>query len=136
MAHVEDDVNLPRATVNKIIQESLLSGSTCARDCKELIAICCQEFIKRLSAKGNAICEKGKKKTISADHIIEAFEDMGFAEHEDEMRKELEEFRINKEKIKQIRPKNDINADEELEQQRLLDAAKERMEKGELTTPN
>lgn len=49
-----------------------------ANESRELILNCCTEFIHLISSEANEICNQKNKKTISADHILEALDKLGF----------------------------------------------------------
>ncbi|GJN90821.1 hypothetical protein Rhopal_003835-T1 [Rhodotorula paludigena] len=74
----DDDVSLPKATVNKLIQELLPEGYTATKEVKDLIAECCKEFVLAISSEANEICEKDSKKTMLPDHIVSALKALGF----------------------------------------------------------
>ncbi|TKA23317.1 hypothetical protein B0A50_07525 [Salinomyces thailandicus] len=91
-----DDLSLPKATVQKIITETLSSPAlqaqigladpsstsmTFAKETRDLLIECCVEFITMLSSEANEIAEKDAKKTIACEHIIKALEELGFAEY-------------------------------------------------------
>jgi histone H3/H4 len=68
----DEDVSLPKATITKVIKENLAGEIRCGNDARDLIADCCVEFIQMIAAEANDVCNKGKKKTISPEHVIEA----------------------------------------------------------------
>ncbi|KAM0755172.1 histone-fold-containing protein [Meredithblackwellia eburnea MCA 4105] len=74
----DDDVNLPKATINKLIQELMPGEFSCAKDAKDLIADCCKEFVLAISSEANEICEKDSKKTMMPEHILAALKALGF----------------------------------------------------------
>ncbi|KAK8194208.1 negative cofactor 2 transcription regulator complex subunit ncb2 [Zalaria obscura] len=78
-----DDLSLPKATVQKIITEILAneSGMTFAKDSRDLLIECCVEFITMISSEANEIAEKDAKKTIACEHITKALEELGFNEY-------------------------------------------------------
>ncbi|PGH23022.1 hypothetical protein AJ80_02937 [Polytolypa hystricis UAMH7299] len=78
-----DDLSLPKATVQKIITEILpsSSGQTFAKDARDLLIECCVEFITLISSEANDISEKEAKKTIACEHIEKALTDLGFGEY-------------------------------------------------------
>lgn len=49
-----------------------------ANESRELILNCCTEFIHLISSEANEICNQKNKKTISAEHILEALDKLGF----------------------------------------------------------
>ncbi|KAF2766375.1 histone-fold-containing protein [Teratosphaeria nubilosa] len=109
-----DDLSLPKATVQKIINEvlasPLVSGSTnalsssthsapgksamsFAKDTRDLLIECCVEFITMLSSEANDIAEKEAKKTIACEHITKALQDLGFESYVPELLKAAEGFK-------------------------------------------
>ncbi|ODH50442.1 hypothetical protein GX48_03403 [Paracoccidioides brasiliensis] len=89
-----DDLSLPKATVQKIITEILppSSGQTFAKDARDLLIECCVEFITLISSEANDISEKEAKKTIACEHIEKALTDLGFGEYVPDTR----EKKVNK----------------------------------------
>jgi hypothetical protein len=43
-----------------------------------LILNCCTEFIHLISSEANEICNQKNKKTISAEHVLDALDKLGF----------------------------------------------------------
>lgn len=90
-----DDLSLPRATVQKIISEILTSRPppsdpqtspsqqppTFARDARDLLIECSVEFITLISSEANEIMERESKKTISIEHVERALRELGFPEY-------------------------------------------------------
>ncbi|KAF4982621.1 hypothetical protein F66182_17101, partial [Fusarium sp. NRRL 66182] len=78
-----DDLSLPKATVQKIITEILppSTGQTFAKDARDLLMECCVEFITLISSEANDISEKEAKKTIACEHVEKALRDLGFGDY-------------------------------------------------------
>ncbi|RFU79788.1 negative cofactor 2 complex subunit beta [Trichoderma arundinaceum] len=78
-----DDLSLPKATVQKIVSEILppQSGVSFAKEARDLLIECCVEFITLISSEANEISEKEAKKTIACDHITKALERLGFSDY-------------------------------------------------------
>ncbi|MCJ1476983.1 hypothetical protein MMC13_005654 [Lambiella insularis] len=78
-----DDLSLPKATIQKIIGEILgdKSGLTFGKDARDLLIDCSVEFITLISSEANEIAEKESKKTIAAEHIDKALRELGFPEY-------------------------------------------------------
>ncbi|KAJ1970467.1 negative cofactor 2 transcription regulator complex subunit ncb2 [Dimargaris xerosporica] len=68
----DDELSLPRATVHKLIQEMMPKDISCAKETRDLLIDCCNEFIHLIASEANEICEKEAKKTIAAEHVINA----------------------------------------------------------------
>ncbi|KAG7291606.1 hypothetical protein NEMBOFW57_001625 [Staphylotrichum longicolle] len=78
-----DDLSLPKATVQKIVGE-ILSGSSgiaFSKEARDVLIECCVEFITLISSEANEISEKEAKKTIACDHIIKALDQLGFPDY-------------------------------------------------------
>ncbi|KAI1404795.1 histone-fold-containing protein [Hypoxylon fuscum] len=78
-----DDLSLPKATVQKIVSEILpaSSGVSFSKEARDLLIECCVEFITLVSSEANEISEKEAKKTIACDHITKALDTLGFDEY-------------------------------------------------------
>ncbi|KAI6913982.1 hypothetical protein KC318_g9345 [Hortaea werneckii] len=105
-----DDLSLPKATVQKIITETLSSPAlhahlgisdpnagnmSFAKETRDLLIECCVEFITMLSSEANEIAEKDAKKTIACEHITKALEDLGFGEYIPSLHDVAESFKTS-----------------------------------------
>lgn len=72
----DEDLTLPRASINKMIKE-LVPSVRVANESRELILNCCTEFIHLISSEANEVCNQKNKKTINAEHILEALDRLG-----------------------------------------------------------
>ncbi|XP_014098710.1 protein Dr1 [Bactrocera oleae] len=79
----DDDLTLPRASINKIIKE-LVPSVRVANESRELILNCCTEFIHLISSEANDVCNRRNKKTINAEHVLEALDRLGFCDYKQE----------------------------------------------------
>lgn len=85
----EEELSLPRASINKMIKEIVIfpilyenklqfliffkvPTVRVANESRELILNFCTEFIHLISSEANEICNQKNKKTISAEHVLEA----------------------------------------------------------------
>ncbi|KAG0049244.1 negative cofactor 2 transcription regulator complex subunit ncb2 [Gryganskiella cystojenkinii] len=128
----DDDLSLPKATVQKLINEMMPEDIACAKDTRDLLIDCCVEFIHLLASEANEICEKETKKTIAAEHVILALKALGFDAYVPEVEFVLQDHKSqqkNKDKDKRTgRLEYSGKTQEELleEQTRLFAEAKER----------
>ncbi|KAH7037516.1 histone-fold-containing protein [Microdochium trichocladiopsis] len=78
-----DDLSLPKATVQKIVSEILppSTGVSFSKEARDVLIECCVEFITLISSEANDISEKEAKKTIACDHITKALETLGFGDY-------------------------------------------------------
>eukprot|EP01147_Barroeca_monosierra_P000632 gene633-3942_t len=73
--HMDDDLCLPKATLEKVMKE-YLGSRRCSSDLKDAISSSCTELIHMLAAQANAICERKKRKTIMPEDVIEALKEL------------------------------------------------------------
>ncbi|ODV73129.1 negative cofactor 2 transcription regulator complex subunit NCB2 [Cyberlindnera jadinii NRRL Y-1542] len=88
-----EELTLPKATVQKIISEVLPSELTFSKEARDVVIECCIEFIMILSDQSNEIAEKDAKKTIASDHVIGALRELGFPEYIEPIEKVLVEHK-------------------------------------------
>lgn len=55
-----------------------------ANESRELILNCCTEFIHLISSEANEVCNTRNKKTINAEHVLEALDRLGFKDYKQE----------------------------------------------------
>lgn len=79
----EESLTIPRAAMNKLIKE-LVPDIRVATESRDLILQCCTEFIRLITEKANAICEVERKKTMSAEHVLEALDQLGLSSYKSE----------------------------------------------------
>ncbi|KAK8781356.1 hypothetical protein V5799_017302 [Amblyomma americanum] len=91
MAHAKEpysfyiwELSLPRATLNKKIKESF-PQLRIATEARELIRVCCTEFIHRLSADAKGVCRRQGKKVIFPGHVLGALDSMGFGAYRQDL---------------------------------------------------
>ncbi|ENN74828.1 protein Dr1-like [Dendroctonus ponderosae] len=76
----DDELTLPRASINKMIKE-LVPSVRIANEARELVLNCCTEFIHLVSSEANEICNQLNKKTINAEHVLMALDKLGFGDY-------------------------------------------------------
>lgn len=86
----DEGLSVPRAALNKMIKE-LAPNVRIANDARDLVLVCCTEFIRTLSSEANALCGRQQKKTISPEHILAALDSLGFGSYKDEAEAVLQE---------------------------------------------
>ncbi|KAM0806042.1 histone-fold-containing protein [Usnea florida] len=126
-----DDLSLPKATVQKIITEILAtndseSSISFARDARDLLIDCCVEFITLISSEANEIAEREAKKTIATEHIDKALKELGFPEYVGEVLAsagEMKESLKTREKKTSKMDQSGLTQEELLQQQQELFAS-------------
>ncbi|KAI8866252.1 histone-fold-containing protein [Ramicandelaber brevisporus] len=119
----DDELTLPRSTVARMVQEYMPSDLTCTKEAKDLIGECCTEFIHLLATQATEQCEKSSKKTITADHVLDALKALGYESYLPALNDVLEEHKGEEQREKQRKqqrmPKTGGLSQEELEQKQL-----------------
>lgn len=129
-----EDLSLPRATVQKILTEILPRDTCLSKEAREALIECCINFIMIVATESNDIAEQDLKKTISTDHVINALRTLGF-EHYIPVLEEFVESCRNNAKIKEKRKeskfvKSGLTEEELLaKQQELFKASRDRLQK-------
>lgn len=65
----EDDEKLPRSALNKLIRDAIPNVRV-GNETRDVVFSACMEFIKRVSAEANRLCELEQKKTIAPEHVL------------------------------------------------------------------
>ncbi|EKG20135.1 Transcription factor CBF/NF-Y/archaeal histone [Macrophomina phaseolina MS6] len=120
-----DELSLPKATVQKIINEILANdpGVTFAKETRDLLIECCVEFITMISSEANDIAEKEAKKTIACEHVKAALEDFGFSNYVDDIMQVAADQRkqqMNREKKQSKIEQSGLSEEELIRQQQEL----------------
>lgn len=76
----DEELTIPRAAMNKLIKE-LVPDIRVANESRELILQCCSEFIRLITNEANVICEEQQKKTMSAEHVLDALDKLGLGSY-------------------------------------------------------
>ncbi|GAM27702.1 hypothetical protein SAMD00019534_108780 [Acytostelium subglobosum LB1] len=120
----EDNLTLPKATVSKLIKEVLPKDVKCSVETRDLILECCVEFIHLISSESNDICNKEGKKTIAAEHVIKALNELGFSEYTQKVSevydKHKEEASTKPSKARKFESMNSKPTEQLLREQQLL----------------
>lgn len=128
----DDELSLPKATVQKLIAEILPKDILSSKESRDLIIECCVEFIHMISTEANEICEKEAKKTISPEHIVGALKTLGFESYVEEVEGVLKDHKQAQKDREKKTSKFEASgkSEEELlrEQEKLFAASRARFE--------
>ncbi|CAE6449137.1 histone-fold-containing protein [Rhizoctonia solani] len=131
----DDELSLPKATVQKLIAEILPKDILSSKESRDLIIECCVEFIHMISTEANEICEKEAKKTISPEHIVGALKTLGFESYIEEVEGVLKDHKqAQKDREKKTSKFEASGKSEEqllAEQQQLFEASRARFQAGQ-----
>lgn len=135
-----DDLSLPKATVQKIVSEIIPSDLVFSRETRDALIECCIEFIMILTSESNDIAEKESKKTIACEHVLEALKTLGFYEYlepiKDVILQHKESQKARERKVGKLEQSG--RTEEELmeEQRRLFGLAKSKLQNSQTITPS
>ncbi|KXS20137.1 histone-fold-containing protein [Gonapodya prolifera JEL478] len=129
----DEELSLPKATMQKLIQEMMPKDLQVSKEARELITECCVEFIHLLSSEANDVCEREQRKTISGDHVIKALKDLGFEDYAPEVEavQKEHEKEIKQQRERKVNRLQDSGLSEEAllkQQEELFAQAKAKME--------
>ncbi|CAL8094169.1 unnamed protein product [Calicophoron daubneyi] len=78
----EDEVSIPRASLNKFIKE-VVPDARLTTETRELLLNCCHAFIHALATQANIACASAKRKTISPEHIFQGLDAMNLSAYKE-----------------------------------------------------
>ncbi|SAL97510.1 hypothetical protein [Absidia glauca] len=116
-APADDDLSLPKATVQKLVNEMMPDDVVCSKDTRDLLIDCC------VASESNEICEKETKKTIAGEHVLASLQALGFddyVEEVDDVFKEHKKQQKDRDKKSTRLENTGISQEELLRQQELL----------------
>ncbi|XP_055839674.1 DNA polymerase epsilon subunit 3 [Episyrphus balteatus] len=99
-----EDLNLPTSVVARLIKEALPDNAIVSKEARAAIARAASVFVIFLTSSSTALAKKQNHKTITANNIFEALEELDFNDFVDPLRKDLETHR------KMIKDKKDSKA--------------------------
>ncbi len=143
----DDDLSIPRATVNKMLKELIShlakakrsssgghagDGKTddddseadggelkIANEVRDLVAESLVEFVKIIAGTSQEICEREKKKMVTPQHVFDTLKELGFTKYLGGVKQTWDIFRLDKcERVGKGSKKNHIDP-KELEEKML-----------------
>ncbi|KAK7095005.1 DNA polymerase epsilon subunit 3-like [Littorina saxatilis] len=93
MAERPEDLNLPNAVVGRIIKEAIPEGVNVSKEARLAISKAASVFVLYATSCSNNYALKAKRKTISAQDVLSAMEEMEFEQFIDPLAEALEAFR-------------------------------------------
>ena len=122
MASAEDDVHLPRATVEKAAKALAPGGLTVSKDSVDLLVGCCSEFINLVTFEANTVA----KSVVKQEHVLHALTALEFEAYVPVAKRTMEATGNAPKKRKIKRPQSTLTAEELVaEQNRLIALARE-----------
>merc|ERR1739842_147860 len=90
MAERPEDLNLPNAVITRIIKDTLPEGVAVAKEARSAIAKAASVFVLYATSTSNSLAQKNKKKTVSAQDVLNAMKEMEFEKFSGPLEESLE----------------------------------------------
>lgn len=132
----DDDLTLPRSTIDKIVIYHKLSVP---RSIRHHLTRFADQFILETSLRANILCENEKRKTISHEHIMKALKDMGYDFESELLQVYDENINISKmrpSKINKLKNSQFTLEELKMQQDKLFENARKEYENMEQSGPD
>lgn len=120
MAERPEDLNLPNAVVGRIIKDAIPEGVNVSKEARLAISKAASVFVLYATSCSNNYALKAKRKTISAQDVLSAMEEMEFEQFVEPLNDALEAFRSQqqgkKERKKEKETSNTSESDRAIEE--------------------
>lgn len=93
MAERPEDLNLPTAVITRIIKDAIPDGVNVSKEARLAISKAASVFVLYATSCSNNFALKGKRKTISANDVLSALEDMEFDQFVDPLKECLAAYK-------------------------------------------
>ncbi|XP_011431739.3 DNA polymerase epsilon subunit 3 [Magallana gigas] len=123
MAERPEDLNLPNAVVTRIIKDAIPDGVNVSKEARLAISKAASVFVLYATSCSNNYAMKAKRKTINANDVISAMEEMEFDQFEDPLKHCLEAYRNEQKNKKEANEKK--KKEKEVEVQTVEDVMEE-----------
>ncbi|KAL6062144.1 DNA polymerase epsilon subunit 3 [Balamuthia mandrillaris] len=84
-----DELELPKAVINRLIKKSLPEGVLIQKDAKLAIAKACKIWILYVTACANDFCQTSDRSLISANDVLAAMEELEFPQFQEPLKELL-----------------------------------------------
>ncbi|XP_071517969.1 DNA polymerase epsilon subunit 3 isoform X2 [Panulirus ornatus] len=101
MAERPEDLNLPNAVIYRIIKDTLPEGISVAKEARIAIAKAASVFVLYTTSTANTLAQKNKKKTVSAQDVLNAMKEMEFDKFIEPLQESLEVHRKSQQSKKE-----------------------------------
>lgn len=85
-----DDLNLPNAVVSRLMKESLPDGISISKEAKSCLSRSASVFVLYLTATSVNQCKKDNHKTMTAQNVLDALEEIDFENFIEPLKAQLE----------------------------------------------
>uniref|UniRef100_A0A8R1HHS8 Protein Dr1 n=1 Tax=Caenorhabditis japonica TaxID=281687 RepID=A0A8R1HHS8_CAEJA len=73
----DNEIGLPQKGINQIIKE-VVPEMRIANESRDMINLCCVEFVKHIAREAQRIASHDQRKTIYHEHVQKALQNLGF----------------------------------------------------------
>uniref|UniRef100_A0A1I7U3T6 Protein Dr1 n=1 Tax=Caenorhabditis tropicalis TaxID=1561998 RepID=A0A1I7U3T6_9PELO len=73
----DNEIGLPQKGINQIIKE-VVPDMRIANESRDMINMCCVEFVKHIAREAQRIASQDQRKTIYHEHVQKALQNLGF----------------------------------------------------------
>ncbi|XP_060079076.1 DNA polymerase epsilon subunit 3-like [Ylistrum balloti] len=101
MAERPEDLNLPNAVVTRIIKDAIPDGVNVSKEARLAISKAASVFVLYATSCSNNFALKGKRKTITAQDVMSAMDDMEFEHFVEPLQHCLESYRLGQKNKKE-----------------------------------
>lgn len=116
MAERPEDLNLPNAVVGRIIKDAIPEGVNVSKEARLAISKAASVFVLYATSCSNNYALKAKRKTISAQDVLSAMEEMEFEQFVEPLSEALEAFRSQQQGKKERKKEKESSNSGDVEQ--------------------
>lgn len=128
MAEKPEDLNLPNAVISRLVKEALGEGVNISKEARSAISKAASVFVLYCTSCANNHAIENKRKTLTANDVLSALEEMEFEEFIDPLKESLEAFKKEQKDKKEAAAKR--RKTESSEESTGPDAKKQKTETG------
>jgi len=100
MSEKPEDLSLPLAVISRIINEAIPPNTVVSTEARKVLCKTASVFILYLTANAGAMSAKHNRKTMNANDVLEAIQDMDFPQFLEPLRRSLQHYREIQQKRK------------------------------------
>jgi len=94
MAEKPEDLNLPTAVITRMVKEVLPEGINISKEARAAISKSASVFVLYATSCANNLAQKNKRKTLTANDVMDALDEMEFPTFLEPLKESLDAFKI------------------------------------------
>jgi len=94
MAEKPEDLNLPTAVITRMVKEVLPEGINISKEARAAISKSASVFVLYATSCANNLAQKNKRKTLTANDVMDALDEMEFPSFLEPLKESLDAFKI------------------------------------------